>query len=107
MIGLIDTLSKAQPSLYIQRVSGTRQGEKTEESLPNQCSETPVISGRVVSGPSSPDAHYSDQGDDTGGRGGVVGSMEVVMLDGGGVPGGVLWRCRSRRVTTITFSITR
>jgi len=49
----------------------TRQGERTKDCLPNRCSETKaaVISGHVasrpssadtVSGPSSPDAHYSD-----------------------------------------------
>jgi len=37
------------------------------------------------------------EGDDTRGRRGVVGCMEVVMLEGGGGAGSVVYRCRSRR----------
>ena len=57
-----DTKSKTGHSLYVQRASGTCQRERTEDCQPSRCSETraAVISGRATSGPSSPDAHYSD-----------------------------------------------
>jgi len=60
---LIYTTSKEEHSLYIQRARGTRQGERTEDCPPSRYSETrvAVISGRVASGTSSPNAHYSDK----------------------------------------------
>lgn len=53
-----DTSSWIQRSLYIQRASGTRQGDMTDDRLGSEA-RAAVIAGGVASGQLCPDARYS------------------------------------------------